>query len=90
MIKSLMSRDNTPVNNLAVLDKLVKANTATTAFQKQEALKEAIVKDINATITRSLMIAFNDAKNDLHKQAVIEAAQEFGFIDLAIDMISSL
>jgi hypothetical protein len=34
--------------------------------------------------------AFADAKNELEKQAVIEAAQEVGHLELSIDFMSQL
>jgi hypothetical protein len=59
-------------------------------FKMQEAITQALVKEINRITTVSLIIAYNDAKDELNKQAVIEAAQELGFYDLSIQMINEL
>lgn len=62
----------------------------TDAFKRQRALSDKLIREITLKTMLTLMIAFGDAKNELEKQAVIEAAQEVGHLDLAIDFMEEL
>jgi hypothetical protein len=81
---TLSQTPNTPTI-VAIASNVRKAN-----FLKQQAYSDRLIKEIKRTTMIALMIAFADATNELEKQAVIEAAQEVGHLELSIDFMSQL
>ncbi|WP_448633228.1 hypothetical protein [Pedobacter panaciterrae] len=60
------------------------------SFIKLEEIRKNILKKIDNRVEALLCEAFNDSKEKYEKQAVIEAAQELGHIELAIEMMGIL
>ena len=86
-LTSIRTTTNNTINGTLFSD--IKAEIGrSNSFIKQEEIRKNILKKIDSRVEALLVEAFNDSTKEYEQQAIIEAAQELGHTDLAIELMS--
>jgi len=62
-------------------------NTSLLQFELQQSAQAKLIHEIRSGAYIALVRSFNDSTQDYERQAVIEAAQELGYSELALELM---